>query len=370
MHQIHAGRRRQRHGRSDRRVVREAPQDRRTRERRRRRRLRAAALRQVPPRAELVDEPRQLGAARGARVRHVSAPLRQEAPRPPQCERNESRVDEAGRAARASTSGSPLSTATAAAPAPTRRRGPRGAAPAAKRDSAAAARYSPAAQQRRAAHDCAAVQRREARPRLSRRCARARARAAARRPFVIAATRDAPRLAGARRRDARACKRGNASRWRRFKAAANAARSRLFDWHRRASLIKTRCFWELSFVSGTRRRRTAPGAAVDEHAASQQRGEGRAPSSPIPPDLRELQARRLTALSRRSAHHASNAARSFGLAGFFDSAALRVRRFKCTIASTRRRQRAITNGAPRPARRRRPPSPAAAAGRRARDFLS
>ena len=75
VHQIHAGRRRQRHGRGDRRVVREAPQDRRTRERRRRRRL-TPALREVPPRAELVDEPRQLGAARGARVRHVRAPLR------------------------------------------------------------------------------------------------------------------------------------------------------------------------------------------------------------------------------------------------------------------------------------------------------
>ena len=50
----------------------------------------------------------------------------------------------AGRASRASISVSPLSTATAAAPAPTRRRGPRSTAPFSKRDSAAAARYSPA----------------------------------------------------------------------------------------------------------------------------------------------------------------------------------------------------------------------------------
>ena len=95
VHQIHAGRRRQRHGRGDGRVVREAPQDRRTRERRRRRRL-TPALREVPPRAELVDEPRQLGAPRGARVRHVSAPLRQEASSSPQRKRNKSRVDERG----------------------------------------------------------------------------------------------------------------------------------------------------------------------------------------------------------------------------------------------------------------------------------
>ena len=39
----------------------------------------------------------------------------------------------------------------------------------------------------------------------------------------------------------RACRSGKARRWRRFKAAANAARSRRFDWHCRASLIKTPC---------------------------------------------------------------------------------------------------------------------------------
>ena len=181
VYQIHSHRlRRQRHGRGDGRVVREAPQDRRTRERRRRRLT--PALRQVPPRAELVDEPRQLGAPRGARVRHVSAPLRQEASSSPQCERNKSRVDERG---------VPLARRLPARhyqpppPQRPRRRDVEGRV--VLRPSQNAIPAPPRAtllqaQQRRAARDCAAVERREARPSLPQ----------ARRAHAPAQQRDAP----------------------------------------------------------------------------------------------------------------------------------------------------------------------------------